>query len=44
MTALDIVQLLMSSGVLAQGWAALRWAAKIEARVSVLEAQTMRIA
>ncbi len=37
MSTLDIVQLLVGSGVLAQGLAAIRWAFKIEARVSALE-------
>lgn len=37
MSAIELAQFLVGSGVLAQGWAAARWAIKMEARVTALE-------
>lgn len=34
---IDVVQLLIGSGVLAQGWAAVHWAVRLESRVVELE-------
>lgn len=33
----QIVPVLMSSGVLAQGWGAMKWAARVEVRLKNLE-------
>lgn len=38
MTPVDLFLCITSSGVLLQGLAAMRWAARIEARVEALEA------
>lgn len=38
MSAVDLFLCLSSSGLLLQGWGAMRWAARIESRVEALEA------
>lgn len=37
MTVMDFVNVLFGGGVLAQGWAAARWVARVELRLSALE-------
>lgn len=39
MTALELIQLAVGSGVLAQGLAAMRWAGRVEQRLIALEAK-----
>lgn len=35
----QVTPVLMSSGVLAQGWGAMKWAARVEVRLSNLESK-----
>jgi hypothetical protein len=39
MGVMDLVNLLFGGGVLAQGWAAARWVARVEMRLDKLEAK-----